>query len=492
MLPYNGLLHFYPPFIDGRKGLPMCGIAGFCLSDHDLTFVNTRRLAANLLRGIEHRGKDATGAAWRDPDTGTFHQPVVQKRDVPASIFVRELSMPRKARVGILHTRFATQGHEKYMVNNHPISTGGIVGVHNGHVDNDADLFEDMGIQDRRIGQVDSEAIFAALAWGNEPDDKGRALLPGSTSPGGILSNVEGGAAVGWLDAMDDPNVLHCARIFSSPFVWAQTVGGSFLFASTTEAIKEACQYAGLVIETIDFLKEGSYLRVQSGVITDVENFEPAGYGYKRWTGKYGGSHSGSSYTYTCSSTKAKAEAEAGISTNNDPSEYEAWWDANLREVELLDSTGITEDRGGEVVTKGPTRAAAVTTLIPDTYIRGVKNSVPNANFADHLKHYPDREAAIESWLLGYRGDGQTAYETARILGAELLEGDWVLTDFGGHSCYGQIVRLPHTFPSGEYLLRVVMGGDVGYVYKASEDFRLATSELAIGVVEPASEDANA
>ena len=67
-----------------------------------------------------------------------------------------------------MHTRYATQGIPEWNDNNHPIITGSVVGVHNGHVSNDDWMFkcvEDYVGNDVRIAHVDSEAIFAALGW---------------------------------------------------------------------------------------------------------------------------------------------------------------------------------------------------------------------------------------------------------------------------------------------------------------------------------------
>ncbi len=50
--------------------------------------------------------------------------------------------VPPGTRVLLAHTRFATQGHEGFMENNHPIRRGPFYLVHNGHVWNDDKLFE--------------------------------------------------------------------------------------------------------------------------------------------------------------------------------------------------------------------------------------------------------------------------------------------------------------------------------------------------------------
>lgn len=424
----------------------MCGIAGFCLSDIDLHFTNTRRLAQNLLMGIEPRGRDATGAAWRNPTS--VHNLITQKRAVPATRFVRDLSMPRKAQTAVLHTRFATQGHESNPVNNHPITVGGIVGVHNGHCYNDAELFEDMGLTHLRRGEVDSEAIFAAVAWGQSVDDKGRRRLPGADAFAKCLEYVEGTAAVAFMDDQDDGEILHVARVHSSPLFWAQTEGGSFLFGSTEEAVMTAASRANLALDDGDHLQEGTYLRVKDGTITDMERFTAAGYGWGRWgTWK--------------DSKKDSTNASHLRAVKDDSAEYDEWQRKN--------NAAIAAQSQPEPAT------IIVRPDVPSTYLR-TGAQVPCLQGKDHYKVYANREEAITGWMEGFVGTRSDATNMATELHAWLREGDWVITSVGSQQVYAQVVRMPQTFAYGAYLLRAVCEGehsdDVVYTYKLASEFR--------------------
>ena len=61
------------------------------------------------------------------------------------------------------HNRLDTKGCPTNNSNNHPIVTGKVIGTHNGMIGNDDALFERYSKVITRIGQVDSEIIFALI-----------------------------------------------------------------------------------------------------------------------------------------------------------------------------------------------------------------------------------------------------------------------------------------------------------------------------------------
>lgn len=62
------------------------------------------------------------------------------------------------------HARLPTQGTIYNNFNNHPIVTNNIIGVHNGIISNDHQLFKGFKKRFKRIAQVDSEIIFQLVA----------------------------------------------------------------------------------------------------------------------------------------------------------------------------------------------------------------------------------------------------------------------------------------------------------------------------------------
>ena len=213
------------------------------------------RVAAAMLLAIEHRGKDATGAAWVAPKSLSVY---FQKENVTASKFVPSLNL-EGARTVILHTRYATKGSPKVNGNNHPIVVPGMVGVHNGCLRNDDALFDMLGDQVERYAQVDSEAAFALLNAADKTPITER------------LSLLEGSAALAWLTVDDEglsDRVLHLARVSSSPLWLGQTPKGSTLFGSTLGAVEAGAKAMGTTLVYRHQVKEGTYLTVHRGTVT--------------------------------------------------------------------------------------------------------------------------------------------------------------------------------------------------------------------------------
>jgi len=121
--------------------------------------VFTRNLLAN-----EKRGKEASGVALIQQDGGF----TILKQPLPASALVqttayrdllRQLGPATTCLLG--HTRLPTKGSAAQNANNHPLHAGQVIGVHNGHIENDDTLFARLDLP--RQGQVDSEIIFSLL-----------------------------------------------------------------------------------------------------------------------------------------------------------------------------------------------------------------------------------------------------------------------------------------------------------------------------------------
>lgn len=247
----------------------MCGIAGIYFknpSDQYLSDEETESLVNELLLGIEHRGKHSTGVAAID-DAGITS---LQKGDVTASTFIPwRTQLMENPRTILLHTRFATKGSPKNILNNHPIEYKETTIVHNGHISNDDELFKDEELP--RIAEVDSEAIAAVLnKYAGDPKE--------------ALEKMGGGYAIAAFDKRFPDTVLW-AKGPSSPFHYIET-RGMFVWASESVVIRDAMEKAlGFEVKfnEVNDLKYGEYA-VIIGDSMVKDDFKPY---YKTYTSTY-------------------------------------------------------------------------------------------------------------------------------------------------------------------------------------------------------------
>jgi glucosamine 6-phosphate synthetase-like amidotransferase/phosphosugar isomerase protein len=231
----------------------MCGIAGYSLSDESRI---DRTLAAQaLLASIAERGADATGYAWRGAGTAV----TVHKQRSGATALLEQVDVPASATQLLVHVRDYTKGHPHIEANNHPIRHGAVVGIHNGIIVNDEEIFAAHGFERAEDEMtVDSEAIFALM----EKAD-GRAAA---------LEQLRGTAATAWLDDRR-PDVVFVARAVGRP-LWVGRGKHEVFFASTRQALQvvEDTLRIGLTPREVD---EGTLLALVDGRIAWHERFKP-------------------------------------------------------------------------------------------------------------------------------------------------------------------------------------------------------------------------
>lgn len=380
----------------------MCGISGFSLNPNDKSVNNSRKLAGNLLLGIEHRGKDSTGASWYAPDG----EQQVQKHAVTATAFVRNLSMWKKTTDAILHTRMWTQGSPDNNDNNHPIVTGPITGVHNGGLWNDNSIFTQLGADVDRIAEVDSEAAFAAIAYGVGRlghSTKAKTLMD-------CLEAIQGTAALAWFDADDDKRTLHLARVCSSPLIIAQNQHGSFFFASTKDTIVKANdKLTNSKLVYVEEVKEGTYLAVREGRIVETTTFTPAErYGYQT---SY---HTTSSYS-----------------------------DSSVKSYKFDSAYSYSIGRQAAV------KAEAASNDLDSKYF-GISELV-QYEAADLDVDYKARMESVDDY------DYIHGRAASNALGANIYPSKWVTTELAGKLFHGQIMSIPNEFPGGKYTVRLMV-----------------------------------
>lgn len=154
----------------------MCGVVGVLrFGEHPVVpsyNMSALFLATSLLESSENRGPDATGVSALF-DNGNFF---IQKMAIGAAEFITRSGGKSEDYEGLMailrnyskshmrcfigHCRKKSVG-ELVNSDNHPIKAGNIVGVHNGTLKNDKEIFKNLDCQ--RDGKVDSEAIFRLL-----------------------------------------------------------------------------------------------------------------------------------------------------------------------------------------------------------------------------------------------------------------------------------------------------------------------------------------
>lgn len=236
----------------------MCGIAGYHIRRMSRVSFNPSALAAELLLGIEERGKDATGYVAVSAD-GSLQS---QKAACAASVFVSACrSLPADTRTVLLHTRLATQGKAAFPENNHPVTSGGVHVVHNGHIYNDRALFGSLGVD--RLGYVDSEVIPACLA------------VEGWDKPARALELLDGALAIAAINEHAPGELLLAKGEWSPLYVVASE--NLIVWASTKTAILRAWKRAlGTEPrkERVRMMLAGEMWRIADGKMTP-DSFTP-------------------------------------------------------------------------------------------------------------------------------------------------------------------------------------------------------------------------
>jgi len=231
----------------------MCGIAGYSVSSS--SHVDRTLAAQTLFTAIAERGSDAVGYAYR-AGSGPI---VTHKQRTGASELLDAVEVPQEATQALFHVRDYTKGHPSLAANNHPIRHGAVVGIHNGIIANDEEIFARNGFQRAEPGMtVDSEAIFALV---EEADDRKAAL-----------ELLYGSMATAWLDERV-PDALFVARGVGRP-LWIGEGREEIFFGSTRDALELAETYLGVTLAKRE-LAEGAAVRLERGRIVSSVTFEP-------------------------------------------------------------------------------------------------------------------------------------------------------------------------------------------------------------------------
>jgi glucosamine--fructose-6-phosphate aminotransferase (isomerizing) len=265
----------------------MCGIFG--LIRHSEATQPERASAAfvELGRLAIERGRDSAGFALTNPDnrpqvTGSTHRHVDARETVIDGIRIikdtvafddlwdddKHLPLLAGNRVAIGHTRWATQGKRDALTNASPIIVGSLVGTHNGDVDTST-VNGKYGLP-KPYGTTDTEVLYLAL----DRDRRDRRKITD------ILRNVEGRAALAWVDR-HKPDRVYLSRAALSPLSIAWDAEGNLYWASNPRWFRDIdAKFGGAIgFHTITLVEEGVLLTVSvadaAPVIEDMRRFTP-------------------------------------------------------------------------------------------------------------------------------------------------------------------------------------------------------------------------
>jgi glucosamine--fructose-6-phosphate aminotransferase (isomerizing) len=227
----------------------MCGLFGLARPT-DAHAADTRAgTRALLMLGAmaEERGVDASGLAYwptsrpddERPD-GRADAAVDGWRVAKRVGAFGELSLRGKraelnnARIVLGHTRHATQGDVRRLVNASPLTAGPLLGTHNGDVT--SEVLRRRHPRLDPVGETDSELLFGALAGAHD--------VPAMVE---VLAALEGRAALAWVDRRT-PSRLWLARAALSPLAVSVTDDGQLLWASNPDWLRRVSRDCGLAV----------------------------------------------------------------------------------------------------------------------------------------------------------------------------------------------------------------------------------------------------
>jgi len=209
----------------------MCGLAGLVIgkkvrSADDLKEI--RDEFSSLMVATQIRGHHATGAFVVNKSGISYH-----KTDSAANEMVKTDSWKKLmnaitadtvAVVG--HVRYATKGSPTVNSNNHPITVGPIIGVHNGVITNDREICEDFPYDE----EVDSAAIFSLFAGVADKSRLSTAKISAA------LPYLDGSFAVIAADTRRRDSIF-VMRDATNPLVYHKDTERDLLWLSSTGAI---------------------------------------------------------------------------------------------------------------------------------------------------------------------------------------------------------------------------------------------------------------
>lgn len=252
----------------------MCGIVGYT------GFSQAKNVLIDGLKRLEYRGYDSAGIALERQSASATELDVHRRVGKVAGLESELEHVDTASTCGIGHTRWATHGRPS-VANAHPHTScdGRIAVVHNGIIENFAELREELERRGHRFTSDTDTEVFAHLieeAYEGRPADPatGETAQPGShdlmAAVREATTHVVGAYGLAALCA-DEPGVIAVARK-DSPIIIGRGEDGSYV-ASDVIAVIDATR-------DVVVLEDGQFARLTPEGITytDAEGtaIEPA------------------------------------------------------------------------------------------------------------------------------------------------------------------------------------------------------------------------
>jgi glutamine---fructose-6-phosphate transaminase (isomerizing) len=254
----------------------MCGIFGLIVHEdtgYEPAFI--RKSLTTLARLSESRGKDSSGLVFRNESEGELQ---VIKGAVPLSYLLKrkEVAHQIDRMIGVsYHNRaagqentFAVMGHSRLVTNgsqlndenNQPVVKDGVIGIHNGIIVNDSELWS-LHPEIQRTYEIDTEVMLALIRKYIEDD------WDIATAVSKAVNEVFGTVAAAFF--IDDLNTLALATNNGSLYGLTDEIG-LFAFASEEYFLKKLAQTMHLDKNTNYRIKQ---VAPGKGVVLDLEHF---------------------------------------------------------------------------------------------------------------------------------------------------------------------------------------------------------------------------
>lgn len=250
----------------------MCGIFGISIGKN--LNINRKLLKAivdSLFKLSESRGKEAAGIAISSKnDINVYKQPtsasIMLRSKEYKQIFDTDFKKNadfRQPMTIIGHSRLVTSGAQQINENNQPVIKDGIVGIHNGIIVNDEELWKKFPSLERKY-EVDTEVMLHLIRYFYNYQ---KSLIPAVQDS---FKLIKGAASIALL--FDDINNLLLATNNGSLYVCTNTNDNICIFASERYILKTLIKKQRLERILGDY--EISQVKPGTGYLININNLD--------------------------------------------------------------------------------------------------------------------------------------------------------------------------------------------------------------------------